>query len=277
MSTTFAPTSASALETPVIVIDTCLVSADFAHFSSSPFTPSLSALSPSSSHSPPVSTFLNIPRFFMTPSPSTRYLRVHQGRPMRISSVTPLTPVNSPASPVVRDVFLGVPELAVGSPSLRWRGWGLESFSGVYEGGCECNGERLGAGAGIERGEVLMSPVVPPNTPCSPLVLGRLERGGKNEGDEKAEGEECGVLILSQSQSENEESIDTFQNTSEYSTSERVFENIPQIVVGFEEEGWGYLDVQAEAESEAEARINERCIGGKVGDEDSVVELIGWV
>ncbi|TGO38770.1 hypothetical protein BHYA_0068g00500 [Botrytis hyacinthi] len=140
MSTTFALTSASALETPVIVIDTCIVGADFDHFSSSPFTPSLTSLPPSSPHSPPVSAFLNIPRFFMTASPSTRHLRVHRGNAVQASSVMPLTPVNSPASPDVRDGYLGVTDFGIASPGLRLsvsvsvsvmvRGlvWGAESW-----------------------------------------------------------------------------------------------------------------------------------------------------
>lgn len=250
MSTTFALTSASALETPVIVIDTCIVDADFDHFSyspSSPFTPALSSLSPLSPHSPSAATFLNIPRFFMTPSPSTRHLRVHRGNAMQTSSVTPLTPVNSPASPGVRDGYLGVPDFGISSPSVRCKGWGPSSSS-------ECEYECGGEVTGIGRGELVMSPVVPPNTPCSPCVLGRLEGGEKDEG-----GEECGILILSgsenESESESEESVHTFRNASGYSIREHLFGNIPQIVVGFEEEGWGQLDVRADAQADAECIV----------------------
>ncbi|KAF5868577.1 uncharacterized protein Bfra_012224 [Botrytis fragariae] len=237
MSTTFALTSASAsaLETPVIVIDTCIVGGDFDHFSyssSSPFTPSFSSLSSSSPQSS-VSNFLNIPRFFMMTSPSTRNLRVHRRNAIPTS---PLTPVNSPASPEVRDIYLGVPDFGVGSPSVRCKGWSSSSSSS------ECKSECDGEGAGRGRGELVMSPIAPPNTPCSPLVLGRLDRGSKDEG-----GEDCEVLILSESESksESEEFVDNFRNPSGYSMRERVFGDIPQIVVGCEEEGWGQLGVDA--------------------------------
>ncbi|TGO59866.1 hypothetical protein BCON_0040g00090 [Botryotinia convoluta] len=235
MSTTFALTSASALETPVIVIDTCIVGEDFENFSyssSSPFipsfsSPSFSSLSPLSPQSPSVSTFLNIPRF-MTTSPSTRNLRVHRRSVIPASPVTPLTPVNSPASPDVRDVYLGVPDFGVSSPSVRCKGWSSSSSE------CECDGE----GAGRGRGELVMSPIAPPNTPCSPLALVRLDGGSKD-----GEGEDCEELVMSESESE--ESVDAFPNTSGYSIRECVFGDIPQIVVGLEEEGWGQLGVEA--------------------------------
>lgn len=40
----------------------------------------------------------------------------------------------------------------------------------------EGEGEREGAGVG--GGQLMMSPVAPPNTPCSPLVLGSRDHRG---------------------------------------------------------------------------------------------------
>ncbi|KAM3158631.1 hypothetical protein ABEW05_000861 [Botrytis cinerea] len=258
MSTPFVLTSASALETPVIVIDTCIVAGNSDQFSSpfsSPFAPSLSSpsrflFSSSSSSSSPlepdsssVSKFLNIPRFAMT-SPSTRNLSVQRGNVGPVSMVASFTPVNSPASPGIGDTCLGVPDFAVGSPCVRGGKWSLNLSEG--------EGEREGAGVG--GGQLMMSPVAPPNTPCSPLVLGSRDHRGSGEGEGEGEGVDGEVFIGCETGSE--ESGDLFGNVNVCLTRERALGGAPQIVVGFGEEGWGHLG----ADTGAGAGMRERCI-----------------
>ncbi|TEY78716.1 hypothetical protein BOTCAL_0046g00380 [Botryotinia calthae] len=256
MSTPFALTSASELETPVIVIDTCIVGGDSDHFSSSfssPFTPSLASPSPSpllsassslEPHSASISKLLNIPLFAMT-SPSMRNLRVCRGNVGLVSMVSHFTPVNSPASPGTGDAYLGAPDFAVGSPCVRWRSWSLNLSEG--------EGEGEGEDAGVGAGELMMSPVAPPNTPCSPLVLGSRDQRGSGDG-EGVDGEGVDGEVFIGCERGSEESGGIFRGTMVCLTRGRTLGDTPQIVVGFEEEGWGHLG------ADAGAGMRERCI-----------------
>ncbi|KAF7910865.1 uncharacterized protein EAF01_002374 [Botrytis porri] len=257
MSPTFAlpSTSASALQIPVIVIDTCIVGADFDSYSYSSFTPSRSSPSQFFSSSSPlspqcssVSKFLRIPRCVRMGSPSTRHLRGNRWIEMEGVGVRQWglgmsrTPRNSPVSAGAWGGGLGGLDFGKG-------GWGVGWNSLAFSEG-EGGGEGIGRGKGELGMKMKMSPVAPPNTPCSPLDLGlglrRLERGSMDE-DGEGEGEECEVLILSESESESEnenenenetgDSIDIFRDTTGYSTSGRGFGHLPQIVVGCEEGG----------------------------------------
>lgn len=164
MSTTFALTSASALEAPVIVIDTFMVD-EISYFSSPSSASSSSSSELESSPSPSSTNFLHIP-VFMNNSPSTTNLRVNRRNPTPMS---PFTPVNSPASPDVREHYLVVPVGPARSPSVRsvglsptWSSCNSSTEEDKIFHGSKTTNETMGNQL------ISKSPKTPPNTPCSP-------------------------------------------------------------------------------------------------------------